>query len=102
MVQAIQQTIEFSQLQYFPGGRCSCWQLCIFFVAVCVKTVVIPQLRLVRGFADMGYDCVFTLRGSGARVSVCGYANMGYECAFADTPIWATSVLSLSVRPFST
>ena len=83
MVQTIQQTTEFPQLQYFLGGRCSCWQLCIFFVAVCVKTVEIPQLRLVRGFADMGYDCAFTLRGSGARVSVCGYADMGYDCAFA-------------------
>ena len=35
-----------------------------------MKTVEIPQLRLVRGYADMGYDCAFTLRGSGARVPV--------------------------------
>ena len=32
-------------------------------------------------YVDMGYDCA-ALCGSGARVSVCGYADMGKECAF--------------------
>ena len=32
-------------------------------------------------FADIGYGCAFTLRGSGARVFVCEYADMGYDCA---------------------
>ena len=31
----------------------------------------------------MGYDCVFILRGSVARVFVCRHADMGYDCAFA-------------------
>ena len=30
-----------------------------------------------------GLVCAFTLRGPGARVSVCGYADMGKDCALA-------------------
>ena len=42
-------------------------------------------------YADMGYDCA-ALRGSGARVSVCGYADMGKACAFVSL-VWCSSSL---------
>ena len=42
-----------------------------------------PTVAARARIANMGYDCAFALRGSGARVSVCGYADMGKCCALA-------------------
>ena len=45
----------------------------------------------------MSYGCAFTLRGSGARVSLCGHADMGYDCALLSVVLVLACLWMLSL-----
>ena len=96
MVQTILQTTEFPQLQYFPGGRCSCWQVVQFLR--CWATIVLSlsadlvlviwaRIAFSLSLAGAGVHCRLRLRrrGQGLRSRFPWFGACVHSCRGAET-----------------